>query len=172
MKGIRIVVRRVLGFCACFMVFSLHGQSPTCRPFLSYAFALQKIDYMHQLAVGCQREHWIFELQQGLGQRNASAGNWFTQTGVNLAWTKGGGWISAGPWFRYSAGRLGRPFAYTYHRIEAGGMLIFQCTRQRKNPLDMLCYGGVGKAFESRGKGNIIGFLDYSFNIGLRYAWR
>jgi hypothetical protein len=141
-------------------------------PFIAYTFGLQKMDFIHQLAAGFQGKHMRLELQQGFGQRNLASGVVFSQTGIQSAYSIQLAKASLHPFLRYSFGLLGKPFGFHYHRAELGMLCIFECSSFTKMPFDLTFSSGVGKGLEVQGVNSRHGYLDYSINLGLQYAFK
>ena len=139
---------------------------------LSYSFGLQKMDFIHQLAAGFQGKHMRLELQQGVGQRNLASGVVFSQTGIQSAYSFQLAKASLHPFLRYSFGLLGKPFGFHYHRAELGMLCIVEWSRFTKIPLDLTFSSGVGKGLEIQSQSSKHGYLDYSINLGLQYAFK
>jgi hypothetical protein len=141
-------------------------------PFIAYTFGLQKMDFIHQLAAGFQGKHMRLELQQGFGQRNLASGVVFSQTGIQSAYSIQLAKASLHPFRRYSYGLLCKPFGFHYHRAELGMLCIVEWSRFTKIPLDLTFSSGVGKGLEIQAVNNRHGYLDYSINLGLQYAFK
>jgi hypothetical protein len=141
-------------------------------PFIAYSFGLQKMDFIHQLAAGFQGKHLRLELQHGVGQRNLASGVLFSQTGIQSAYSIQLTKASLHPFLRYSYGFLGKPFGFHYHRAELGMLCIFECSSFTKMPFDLTFSSGVGKGLEVQGVNSRHGYLDYSINLGLQYAFK
>jgi hypothetical protein len=139
-------------------------------PFIAYTFGLQKMDFIHQLALGLYGKQMRLELQQGVGQRNLASGLVFSQTGLQSAYTFQLSKASLHPFLRYSYGLLGKPFGFYYHRAELGMLCIFECSSFTKIPFDLTFSGGVGKGLEIQAPDSRHGYVDYSINLGLQYA--
>jgi hypothetical protein len=141
-------------------------------PFIAYSFGLQKMDFIHQLAAGFQGKHLRLELQQGVGQRNLASGVVFSQTGIQSAYSFQLAKASLHPFLRYSFGLLGKPFGFHYHRAELGMLGIVEWSRFTKIPFDLTFSSGVGKGLEIQNQSSKHGYLDYSINLGLQYAFK
>ena len=152
-----------------------HGnwaQQSMNKPILSYAFGLQKMDFFHQVSVGIQRPKIRFELQQGVGQRNLASGMLFSQTGVQGAYRIAFRNSSLNPYLRYAYGWLGEPFRYKYHRAEFGFLYVYEWSNSTKIPMDLMCSSGIGGGREIQHQSSKHGYLDYSINVGLQYAFK
>ena len=148
------------------------AQQSTNIPFVSYAFGLQKMDFFHQVSVGIQGPKVRFELQQGVGQRNLASGMLFSQTGVQGAYRIAFRNSSLNPYLRYAYGWLGEPFRYKYHRAEFGFLYVYEWSNSTKIPMDLMCSSGIGQGREIQGQSSKHGYLDYSINVGLQYAFK
>jgi hypothetical protein len=141
-------------------------------PFIAYSFGLQKMDFIHQLATGLQGKHMRLELQHGVGQRNLASGVVFSQTGIQSAYSIQLNKASFHPFLRYSYGVLGKPFRFHYHRAELGMLCIVEWSSFTKIPFDLMFSSGVGKGQEIQALNSRHGYLDYSINLGLQYAFK
>ena len=112
------------------------------------------------------------EVQQGVGQRNLASGLVFSQTGLQSAYTFQLPKASLHPFLRYSYGFLGKPFGFHYHRAELGLLCVYEWSRFAKIPFDLTFSGGVGKGLEVQAADSRHGYLDYSINLGLQYAFK
>ena len=148
------------------------AQQSTNIPFVSYAFGLQKMDFFHQVSVGIQGPKVRFELQQGVGQRNLASGMLFSQTGVQGAYRIAFRNSSLNPYLRYAYGWLGEPFRYKYHRAEFGFLYVYEWSNSTKIPMDLMCSSGIGGGREIQHQSSKHGYLDYSINVGLQYAFK
>jgi len=165
---------RVVFLTMLFIGFShkISAQEAKHTPFIAYSFGLQKMDFIHQLAAGFQGKHMRLELQQGFGQRNLASGVVFSQTGLQSAYAIQLDKASLHPFLRYSFGLLGKPFGFHYHRAELGMLCIVEWSRFTKIPFDLTFSSGVGKGLEIQAVNNRHGYVDYSINLGLQYAFR
>ncbi len=168
-----------LRFWVVFLTFFLIGfsnefsaQKTKHEPFIAYSFGLQKMDFIHQLSAGFQGKHMRLELQQGFGQRNLASGVVFSQTGLQSAYTFQLSKATLHPFLRYSFGLLGKPFGFHYHRAELGMLCIIEWSSFSKMPLDLTFSSGVGKGLEVQAAESRHGYLDYSINLGLQYAFK
>jgi len=139
---------------------------------LSYSFGLQKMDFIHQLAAGLQGKHMRLELQQGFGQRTLASGVVFSQTGIQSAYSIQLAKASLHPFLRYSFGLLGKPFGFYYHRAELGMLCIYEWSRFTKIPIDLLFSSGIGRGREIQSQSSKHGYVEYSINLGLQYAFK
>jgi hypothetical protein len=150
----------------------ISAQETKHTSFIGYSFGLQKMDFIHQLAAGFQGNHMRLELQQGVGQRNLASGVLFSQTGLQSAYSIQLNKASFHPFLRYSYGFLGKPFGFHFHRAELGMLYVYEWSRFTKIPFDLTFSGGVGKGLEVQGVNIRHGYLDYSINLGLQYAFK
>ena len=167
--------RKYSWFLTCVFGLLCHvnfAQQSTNIPFVSYAFGLQKMDFFHQVSVGIQRPKLRFELQQGVGQRNLASGLVFSQTGLQSAYTFQLPKTSLHPFLRYSYGFLGKPFGFHYHRVELGILCVYEWSRFTKIPFDLMFSSGAGKGLEIQSPQSRHGYVEYSFNLGLQYAFK
>ncbi len=167
--------RKYSWFLTCVFGLLCHvnfAQQSTNIPFTSYVFGLQKMDFFHQASVGIQRPKVRLELQQGFGQRNLASGVVFSQTGIQGAYSIQLGNASLHPFLRYSFGLLGKPFGFHYHRAELGMLCIFEWSRFTKIPVDLMCSSGIGRGREIQSPSSKHGYLEYSINLGLQYAFK
>ncbi|NDB36575.1 MAG: hypothetical protein EB023_14825 [Flavobacteriia bacterium] len=157
-----------------FIGFSIKisAQKTIHTTFIAYSFGLQKMDFIHQLSAGFQGKHMRLEVQQGVGQRNLASGVLFSQTGLQSAYTFQLSKASLHPFLRYSYGLLAKPFGFHYHRAELGMLCVYQWSRCTKIPFDLTFSGGVGKGLEVQAVHSRHGYIDYSINLGLQYAFR
>jgi hypothetical protein len=159
-------------FTMLFIGFShkISAQKTKHRPFIAYSFGLQKMDLVHQVSAGFQGKQFRFEVQQGFGQRNLASGVVFSQTGTQCAYTFHLSKASLHPFLRYSYGLLGKPFGFHYHRAELGLLCIIEWSSFTKMPFDLTFSSGVGKGLEVQDSRH--GYVDYSINLGLQYAFK
>jgi len=150
----------------------ISSQEANLTPFIGYSFGLQKMDFIHQLSAGFHGKHMRLEVQQGVGQRNLASGLVFSQTGLQSAYTFQLPKASLHPFLRYSYGFLGKPFGFHYHRAELGLLCVYEWSRFAKIPFDLTFSGGVGKGLEVQAADSRHGYLDYSINLGLQYAFK
>jgi hypothetical protein len=150
----------------------ISAQETKHTPYIAYTFGLQKMDFIHQLAAGFQGKHLRLELQHGVGQRNLASGLVFSQTGLQSAYSIQLNKASFHPFLRYSYGLLGKPFGFQYHRAELGILCIVEWSRFTKIPFDLTFSSGVGKGLEVHAADSRHGYVDYSINLGLQYAFR
>ena len=165
---------RVVFLTMLFIGFSnkISAQKTKLTPFIGYSFGLQKMDFIHQLSAGFQGKHLRLELQQGVGQRNLASGVVLSQTGIQSAYSFQLHKASLHPFLRYSYGFLGKPFGFHYHRAELGMLCIFEWSSFTKIPFDLTFSSGVGKGLEIQAPDSRHGYVDYSINLGLQYAFR
>lgn len=161
-----------LTFFFCLLCHVNLAQKSTNIPFISYAFGLQKMDFFHQVSVGIQGPKLRFELQQGVGQRSLASGLLFSQTGVQGACRIAFRNSSLNPYLRYAYGWLGEPFGYKYHRAELGFLYVYEWSNSTKIPVDLMCSSGIGRGREIQPQSSRHGYLDYSINLGLQYAFK
>jgi hypothetical protein len=150
----------------------ISSQEANLTPFIGYSFGLQKMDFIHQLSAGFHGKHMRLEVQQGVGQRNLASGLVFSQTGLQSAYTFQLPKASLHPFLRYSYGFLGKPFGFHYHRAELGLLCVYEWSRFTKIPFDLTFSSGVGKGLEIQAPDSRHGYVDYSINLGLQYAFR
>ena len=150
----------------------ISSQEANLTPFIGYSFGLQKMDFIHQLAVGLHGKHIRLELQQGVGQRNLASRLVFSQTGIQSAYSIQLDKASLHPFLRYSFGLLGKPFGFQYHRAELGMLCVYEWSSFTKIPFDLTFSSGVGKGLEIQALNSRHGYVDYSFNLGLQYAFK
>jgi hypothetical protein len=151
----------------------ISAQKTKLTPFIAYSFGLQKMDFIHQLSAGFQGKYMRLELQHGVGQRNLASGVLFCQTGIQSAYTFQLSKATLHPFLRYSYGFLGKPFGFHYHRAELGMLYVYEWSRFTKIPFDLTFSGGVGKGLEIQAvNSSRHGYLDYSINLGLQYAFK
>jgi hypothetical protein len=150
----------------------ISAQKTIHTPFIAYSFGLQKMDFIHQLSAGFQGKHLRLELQHGVGQRNLASGVLFSQTGIQSAYSIQLTKASLHPFLRYSYGFLGKPFGFHYHRAELGMLCVYEWSRFTKIPFDLTFSSGVGKGLEIQAPDSRHGYVDYSINLGLQYAFR
>lgn len=162
-------LKKPLTICFCFLLLPLFSQDKPSYN-ISYQFGLQRLDFFHQVGVGKQWPHLGLELQQGLGQRNLFAGMVFSQTGIQGSWRLSWNKTEMSPYLRYSYGRLGKPIGFNYHRTELGIKGVYKLSSFTKFPLDITLSGGAGQGWEIQSHNKGHNFLDYSINLGLRYA--
>lgn len=173
--NVRKYSRMSTWFLTCIFSLLCHvylAQKSTNISFVSYAFGLQKMDFFHQASVGIHRPKVRLELQQGFGQRNLASGVVFSQTGIQGAYSIQLGNASLHPFLRYSFGLLGKPFGFHYHRAELGMLCIFEWSRFTKIPVDLMCSSGIGRGREIQSPSSKHGYLEYSINLGLQYAFK
>ncbi len=151
--------------------FQIFAQTSNFK-LVAYTFGLQKMDFFHQVSVGIQRPKVRFELKQGVGQRSLASGVVFSQTGIQGAYSIQLDNASLHPFLRYSFGLLGKPFGFHYHRAELGMLCIFEWSRFTKIPVDLMCSSGIGQGLEIQPKSSKHGYLEYSINLGLQYAFK
>jgi hypothetical protein len=151
---------------------NISAQKTKLTPFIAYSFGLQKMDFIHQLSAGFQGKHMRLELQHGVGQRNLASGVVFSQTGLQSAYSIQLSKATLHPFLRYSYGFLGKPFGFHYHRAELGMLCIIEWSSFTKIPFDLTFSGGVGKGLEVQAADSRHGYLDYSINLGLQYAFK
>lgn len=130
------------------------------------------MDFIHQLSAGFHGKHIRLEVQQGVGQRNLASGLVFSQTGIQSAYSIQLDKASLHPFLRYSFGLLGKPFGFQYHRAELGMLCVYEWSSFTKIPFDLTFSSGVGKGLEIQALNSRHGYVDYSFNLGLQYAFR
>jgi hypothetical protein len=150
----------------------ISAQEAKHRPFIAYSFGLHKLDFIHQLSAGFQGKHMRLELQHGVGQRNLASGVVFSQTGLQSAYSIQLNKASFHPFIRYSYGLLGKPFGFHYHRAELGMLCVYEWSSFTKIPFDLTFSSGVGKGLEIQALNSRHGYVDYSFNLGLQYAFK
>ena len=151
--------------------FQIFAQTSNFK-LVAYTFGLQKMDFFHQVSVGIQRPKVRFELQQGVGQRSLASGVVLSQTGIQGAYSIQLDNASLHPFLRYSFGLLGKPFGFHYHRAELGMLCIFEWSRFTKIPVDLMCSSGIGRGREIQSPSSKHGYLEYSINLGLQYAFK
>lgn len=157
----------LIGFCN-----KISAQKTMHTPFIAYSFGLQKMDFIHQVSAGFQGKYMRIEVKQGVGQRNLASGLVFSQTGLQSAYTFQLSKASLNPFLRYSYGFLGKPFWFHYHRAELGLLCVYEWSRFTKIPFDLTFSSGVGKGLEIQAPDSRHGYVDYSINLGLQYAFK